>query len=136
MTVSIFHTPHYNFIRAYIADSATFKWSESDYYSYAKDNLDGQQSVANFISLYHSIQDAHYAEGKYKGSLCLVFRRSPIERYKLFDGIHRLAILAALGYSRIEVGVVAQQRHWLFRLITKARRQQYGSNINHGMQSR
>lgn len=116
---TIYKTPHYKFIKNYIKYGNNFKWRGSEYFRYANKYLKGEKSVLNFVSLYDSIKNQSYAEGKYKGNLCLVYRRFPIGRYRLFDGIHRLAILAALNFPTIETCIVKTKKHWFLKLIKK-----------------
>ncbi len=117
--VAIDKTPHFKFIRDYIKFGKKYKWRQSDYFNYAEKHISGKKSVRRYLSLYHNILEESYLGEKYNKNLCLIYRRFPFGNYKIFDGIHRVAILAALGFSEIEVAVVKRKKHWLYRLTNK-----------------
>ena len=119
LRLSIYETPHYQFINEYMRYGNNFKWSQTEYYKYAKKYINGKKSVSHFLTLFLNIRDQNYLKRDYEKNLCLVYRRFPIGRYILFDGLHRLAILAALGVSTVKVAIIVPKLHWLIRLIKK-----------------
>ncbi|OQX54066.1 MAG: hypothetical protein B5M53_06185 [Candidatus Cloacimonas sp. 4484_209] len=133
ITLPIYETPHYKFIKDYMKYGKSFKWWESEYFRYAKKYINGENSVHHFIALYHNIKNEGYLGGKYKGNLCLVYRRFLIGRYKIFDGLHRIAILKALGISKVKAAIVIPKKHWFFRLVRKLRKlRKCQKNDNYG----
>lgn len=119
ISVSIYQTPHYKFIRAYMQYAENLKYRDTDYFRYEKKYWQGKDSVKNFIALYHSIMSHGYMGGQYSQNACLVYKRLPFESYKVFDGLHRIAILAAAGYSKLEAGIVANKTHFFLRVFRK-----------------
>ena len=117
--VNINQTPHYKFIRAYMQYGEKLKWRDSDYFRYEKKYWQGEDSVKNFISLYHSITSYGYTGGQHSQNACLVYKRLPFESYKVLDGLHRIAILSAVGHSKLQAGIVAHKVHFSFRVFKK-----------------
>lgn len=116
---SIYQTPHYHFIKAYMQYGEKLKWQDTDYFRYAKKYINGEGSVKSFISLYHSMTIDQYIGGQYSRNACLVYKRFPFESFILLDGLHRMAILSAVGYSKLQAGIVKNKTHFLLRVFRK-----------------
>jgi len=120
-SVPIKGTPHYKFIKQY-QENANFNYHMTDYYEYAQRYLNGENSVKKFIELYHEMTNKGYRFGEYRNHFCLVYRRVPIGRYKVYDGLHRLAIIEAIDIRQIEVALLKSKTNWLLRLLRRLNR--------------
>ncbi len=118
ISVPIKETPHYKFIKQYQKNSNS-SYHMTDYYEYAQRYINGEDSVKKFIELYHEIANKGYLFGEYRNHLCLVYRRIPIAKYKIYDALHRLAILEAINIRQIKVVLVKSKTNWVLRLLRR-----------------
>ena len=115
--VAVQATPHYGFARHILGESSTPNVPHyPDYDAYVAQH-GGGAGTDDFRALVGSIRDNGYDGRRHP---ILVFRhwrrRIPRGRWDVADGFHRLAVLAALDYERVEVQTLGHARSPLARI--------------------
>jgi len=118
--VSIKKTPHYYFVKNFIDDeNMSYDSERLSYGDYSEINSDAC-SVDDFIKLIENIMSNGYI---YKESPICVFkhwsRPLPVWRLDVADGFHRLAVLAALGETKIMVCKLKYKNNIISRLVLR-----------------
>ena len=118
--VSIENTPHYSFALNFIHNLNTQKTFEYLSYECYVEAHPSTCSSEQFIDLIHKIKKNGYNS---KSNPIMVFRHwsrpFPLKSLDVADGFHRLAILAALGKTKIRVCKLEYKYNIFLRIFRK-----------------
>jgi hypothetical protein len=121
--VNIEKTPHHKLAKSYIFNSLNKDELKKEYINYLKIQSTSH-AIGKFENLINDIKNNGY---NFEESPILVWRHwsrpLPLNRLDVADGFHRLAILSALGYSKINVAVIKRKENFLKRIANKLKRQ-------------
>ena len=112
IVVSLIDTPHYRFIKAYRHSNDMAHAADiSGYGQYAMRYIpDSENRVERLSQLYLTMCNTGYLCGDHRFRPILLFRQRPWKRMTVFDGLHRAAVLMAMGQKNITVGIIADAR--------------------------
>ena len=116
--ISIYETPHYQFVQKTIFNRDPKKvFNYENYFQYAEINKKAC-SEEEYTFLINNILVNGYNWKKHPIFIYRNWRRIfPISRWNVADGFHRLAILAALNFNEIEVGILKYKYDLIRRFL-------------------